>query len=189
VDIQIDRGPFEAALEGIPLHGLACFILEKQGVPPDAELSVSFVTDEAMADLNGRFRGKEGPTDVLAFECDGSEDKVFATGGVSLGQEGEAWPPDGLEDQPPQPVAGDDPLPAPAFLLGDVVIAPDVAQRQSLEYGTSLEEELSLLLVHGILHLCGYDHQEDEEAEAMEARESCLLDAWEAIRKPGESHG
>lgn len=64
--------------------------------------------------------------------------------------------------------------------LGDVVIAPEVAGRQALEYGHTVEEELNLLLVHGVLHLMGYDHEEDEDALAMQARERALLEAWAA---------
>ena len=66
----------------------------------------------------------------------------------------------------------------PVFELGDVIIAPDVASRQMREFGTTFEEEISLLLVHGLLHLCGYDHIEDDEAEVMEKREAEILEAW-----------
>ena len=64
------------------------------------------------------------------------------------------------------------------ILLGDIVIAPAVAWRQSREYGTTFLEELTLLTTHGVLHLLGYDHIEDDEAEVMEARERELREAW-----------
>ena len=64
--------------------------------------------------------------------------------------------------------------------LGDVVIAPEVAEVQAEEYGHTVEEELNLLLVHGVLHLLGYDHEDDADAEAMQARERALLTAWVA---------
>ena len=70
--------------------------------------------------------------------------------------------------------------PGESVTLGDVVIAPEVAERQAAEYGHTIEEELNLLLVHGVLHLLGYDHVADEEAEAMQARERILLQAWVA---------
>jgi probable rRNA maturation factor len=63
-------------------------------------------------------------------------------------------------------------------MLGDVIIAPAVAERQAAEYGHTVEEELNLLIVHGVLHLLGYDHVEDEQAAAMQARERALLEAW-----------
>ena len=62
--------------------------------------------------------------------------------------------------------------------MGDVVIAPEVAEAQAAEYGHTVEEELNLLLVHGVLHLLGYDHEDDDDAEAMQARERALLLAW-----------
>ena len=65
-------------------------------------------------------------------------------------------------------------------LLGDVVIAPEVAEAQAAEYGHTVEEELNLLLVHGVLHLLGYDHADDADAEVMQARERALLLAWAA---------
>ncbi len=60
-------------------------------------------------------------------------------------------------------------------LLGDVVICPSVAARQAEEYGQSFEQEMALLLTHGILHLLGYDHQDDAEAEVMEGHEKEIL--------------
>jgi probable rRNA maturation factor len=73
----------------------------------------------------------------------------------------------------PCPAASDEPI-----AIGDVIIAPDVARRQAAELGTTVEDELDLLLVHGILHLLGYDHESDADAVAMQARERVLLDAW-----------
>ena len=64
-------------------------------------------------------------------------------------------------------------------MLGDVIISIERAKAQAGDHGNSVSAEISLLLVHGILHLLGYDHEEDEEAEAMEAKEKeilCLLD-------------
>lgn len=78
-------------------------------------------------------------------------------------------------DDPCAVVGPDEPV-----AIGDVVIAPDVAVAQAEEYGHTVEEELNLLLVHGILHLLGYDHESDEDAEVMQARERALLEAWSA---------
>lgn len=71
--------------------------------------------------------------------------------------------------------SGDEPI-----ALGDVIIAPSVAEKQAAELGTTIEAELNLLLVHGILHLLGYEHEADEDAAAMQARESVVLDAYVA---------
>lgn len=149
MEIQINFNHAREELEPLPLEELALFVLSHQNKPDNTEVSISFVTDESIAELNAKYRQKEGPTDVLSFECDGCEDDNI-------------------------PSSGD----APVFTLGDVVIAPDVALRQMQEYGTSFEEEISLLMVHGLLHLCGYDHIEDEEAERMESLEAALLESW-----------
>lgn len=145
-------------LSGMPIEGLSLFVLGQEQAPGNAEVSVSFVDDERMAQLNEQFRGKQGPTDVLSFECDGLDDDFDLTIG------------EGAETE--------------VFELGDIIIAPDVAQRQSELYGHSLEGEVSLLLVHGLLHLLGYDHIEDEEAEEMEARERELMGAWAEAGHP-----
>jgi probable rRNA maturation factor len=73
----------------------------------------------------------------------------------------------------PEPVASDEPV-----AIGDVVIAPEVAEKQAAELGSTVESELDLLLVHGVLHLLGYDHEDDAEAAVMQARELVLLTAW-----------
>ena len=64
------------------------------------------------------------------------------------------------------------------FELGDIVIAPDVAEAQAPAYGLPFDREMSLLVTHGLLHLCGYDHMEDDEAKEMESRERELLSAF-----------
>lgn len=147
MDILISYRYREDDLAPLPLEELTRFVLESERRPDATEVSVSFVDDAVIAELNEKYRGKQGPTDVLSFECDGCGDGPDA-------------PEDGV------------------FELGDVIIAPDVAERQTAEFATTFEEEISLLLVHGLLHLCGYDHIVDEEAEVMEAREKELLTAW-----------
>lgn len=136
-------------VDKVDVEGLCAFAMEAESKPDDAEVSVTFVDNDEMARLNRDYRGKEGPTDVLSFECDNLDD-VFA----AARSEGEPYE------------------------LGDIVIAPDVAAAQSNDYGTTIVEEFELLLVHGVLHLCGWDHIEDAEAEAMEAREREILGAW-----------
>jgi probable rRNA maturation factor len=73
----------------------------------------------------------------------------------------------------PEPVDSDEPI-----AIGDVVIAPEIAQSQAVDLGTTVESELDLLLVHGVLHLLGYDHDSDEDAAVMQARERAVLAAW-----------
>jgi probable rRNA maturation factor len=142
---------------------LAEAVLADEGVQLDAELSMLFVDETAIADLNQRFLGKEGPTDVLAFPIDEEppESGRFPdSGGSGPGFTG-------------------DPEEVPT-LLGDVVICPAVAHRNAPEHAGTFEDELALLVVHGVLHLLGLDHIDDDEAEEMEGRERALLAKYHA---------
>ncbi|MHB8329474.1 MAG: rRNA maturation RNase YbeY [Acidimicrobiales bacterium] len=139
---------------------LARHVLEAEGVRDDIEVSLLFVDEPTIAELNERFLGKLGPTDVLAFPID----EEPAPGGRS---------PDEGGTGPGGPVVSeDDDVPV---LLGDVVVCPTVAQRNAADHGVVLDDEVALLVVHGLLHLLGMDHVEDLEAERMESRERELL--------------
>jgi probable rRNA maturation factor len=137
---------------------LAQAVLVDEGVRGEAELSLLFVDEVAIADLNRRFLAKNGPTDVLAFPID--EEPVESGRNPDSGGTGPGFATD-LDEAP--------------VLLGDVVICPAVAARNAPEHAGTYDDELALLVVHGVLHLLGMDHLEDDEAEAMEARERELL--------------
>jgi probable rRNA maturation factor len=142
-------------------QALASAVLLAEGVRGLAELSVLFISEAEITELNQDYMGKTGPTDVLAFPIDAAE--------ADLVQQQQP-PSRGPDKSPPDP--GDMPL-----LLGDVVICPAVAARQAPEHAGSLDDELALLVVHGILHVLGYDHHEPEETAVMRARELALLEA------------
>lgn len=146
---------------------LAEDVLRAEGVRGARELSVLFVDEPTMADLNSKHMGATGPTDVLAFPID---DDAIEPG---------RWP-DGGTTGPDRPPVDLDDLPT---LLGDVVICPAVAARQASEHrgerhDGSLDDEVALLVVHGILHVLGMDHAEPEEAAAMQAKERSLLEQF-----------
>ncbi|MEM9468427.1 MAG: rRNA maturation RNase YbeY [Actinomycetota bacterium] len=111
------------------------------------ECNLLFVDEATIHELNLEHRGKDRPTDVLSFPLDGAE----------------ASHPDDL--------------------IGDIVICPTIAAANAPEHAGqdhhtgSLDDELGLLVVHGVLHLLGFDHEDDDEAEAMEALEQSLLAA------------
>jgi probable rRNA maturation factor len=69
-------------------------------------------------------------------------------------------------------------------VLGDVVVCPSVAQRQAEQRGLAVDDELALLVVHGVLHLLDYDHAEPAEADRMRRRERELLDQFAALDRP-----
>lgn len=140
---------------------LAREVLVAEGVRGEAELSLLFVDEAAIAELNLRFMDAEGPTDVLAFPID---DAVVAGRWPDAGTAG----PDRDDPDP-----GDMPL-----LLGDVVVCPAVARRQAPTHAGSYEDELALLVVHGVLHVLGHDHAEPDETAVMQERERVLLERF-----------
>ncbi len=146
--------------------GLARQVLEARGIKGEAEVSLLFVDEEAIAALNAQFLGKTGPTDVLSFPI---EDEPGPTGrSPDLGGSG----------------PGVSPEQGALMLLGDVVICPAVAARNAVEHEVSFEDEVALLVVHGLLHLLGLDHENEAEAERMEAIERQLLSRFYRV-----SHG
>jgi probable rRNA maturation factor len=127
---------------------IAQTVLEAEGVAPPYEVSLVFTDSETVKQLNRDYRGVDEPTDVLAF--------------YMLPQKGAddsfALPPDGVTR------------------LGEVIISYPQAVAQAEEQGHSPERELALLVIHGILHLLGYDHEEPEEESKMRERERELLE-------------
>ena len=109
------------------------------------ELTLAFVTADDIAELNRDHMDGDGPTDVLAF------------------------PLDALDDGPLDAAASG------PRLLGDVVICPSVAAAQAPEHAGTLDDELALLVVHGCLHVFGYDHAHDDDTARMRHREVELL--------------
>lgn len=118
--------------------------LTAEGAGTRVELGVALVDDDYIHDLNLRFRGRDQPTDVLAFPM--------------------------REEEPAQ--AGEE---GGVFLLGDVVISLPAAVRQAAEYGHGVNRELVRLVVHGTLHLLGYDHEQREDSARMRKREEAVL--------------
>lgn len=111
-------------------------------------LDVIFVDPEMIAELNREHLGQDRPTDVLAFPLDGP---TVGAGGYEPS-----------DDSPPPH-------------LGDVVVCPRVAAEQAPEHAGSIEAELTLLVVHGVLHVLGHDHAEPAETLEMQARERAHL--------------
>jgi probable rRNA maturation factor len=145
---------------------MASFALDQEGVRGDVEFALLFVTEAVMAELNQIHMGHDGPTDVLAFPID---DEMFQVGRS----------PDGGSRRPPTR----DPLHLPGpRLLGDVVVCPAVAATNSTEnagsypgHDGSAQAEIDLLVIHGILHVLGHDHAEDDEKAVMQKAERRLL--------------
>jgi probable rRNA maturation factor len=106
----------------------------------DVNVSVLLTTDTAVRQLNGLFRGKDKPTNVLSF-----------------------------------PAAAEDTPPGAQQLLGDIAVAYGVCAQEAKTEGKTLTAHLSHLVVHGVLHLLGYDHERESEADIMERWERKIL--------------
>lgn len=131
-------------VDGARWAALARRVLEAEGVGGPAELSLSFVDEDTMSQLNQEWMAGEGPTDVLSWAI----------------------------DEPPAAGRGlADPGPEPTVLLGDVVICPAVAGRNAASIHRDIADELALLVVHGVLHVLGDDHADPDQEAAMQARE------------------
>lgn len=121
------------------------------------ELSVRLASDEEVHALNAEWRGKDRPTNVLSFPMAGEQE---------------------LEQSA---AAG------PELMLGDIILARGVCCAEAADKGLPLESHAAHLMVHGTLHLLGYDHMDDESAADMEARETRAL-ARLGIADPYEGH-
>lgn len=152
-DIQVDD-PFADLVDVENLSAVVTDLLVKVGLP-SAGLTIVITDNEAVQTLNRDYRGVDAPTDVLSFAA----------------QEGAETEPV-LADLPPELVA------EMGNYLGDVLIAYPYAAHQAAHYQNSIQAELRLLAVHGVLHLLGYDHATPQEEAAMWARQSEILAAF-----------
>jgi probable rRNA maturation factor len=104
-------------------------------------VNIVLATDADLVDLNSRYLGRDGATDVLSF-----------------------------------PMAGDEHRSAEEQILGEVYISLDRAWQQAKEYQVDLAQEVDRLVIHGLLHLCGYDHEDAQDARRMKAKEEEFLE-------------
>jgi probable rRNA maturation factor len=150
INVTID-GNFEECPEVRWLRSVAERVLTAHSVTSSAELGLVITTQKRVRELNRSYRGVDKPTDVLAFymtsatEETGAEPPSFVT------------PPDGV------------------LHLGEVIISYPQAVLQAKEHQHSLKKEIAILIVHGVLHLLGHDHDKPEPGRRMRAREREIL--------------
>lgn len=137
IDVEIEEEAWTRALPEVEALAMAAAQAALSTAPnaPSAGLAILLADDETVRDLNARFRGKDGPTNVLSFPA-----------------------PENPEGH-----------------LGDIALAYGVCAREAREQGKSIGHHLQHLVAHGVLHLLGYDHMSDDEAEAMEGLERVVL--------------
>lgn len=126
------------------------FVAKQESIEEDAEVSVLIVTNERIQQLNGEYRDKPVPTDVLSFAMEEeTEDDEFHLADFEMPR-----------------------------MLGDIIISIEKAREQANDYGHSFMRELAFLSVHGFLHLLGYDHETEEEERVMFQKQRELLNAY-----------
>jgi len=152
---------------------LAEFVLRSEGVSESVEMSVMFVDETTIADYNQRFLDHVGPTDVLAFPID--EEARPSGRNPDNGGRGPGAPND-PEDDIPQ-------------MLGDVLVCPSYAAREAAQRNIALDDELRLLVVHGTLHLLGFDHADDTERIEMQQKEQQLLNGFALAENAQPANG
>jgi probable rRNA maturation factor len=131
------------------LQKLLQFTLAYEGVDGDVEMSVSFVDDERIHEINKQYRDKDRATDVISFAME-----EMGEGEIEI-------------------IGADFPR-----TLGDIVISIPTTKLQAEEYGHSFKRELGFLAVHGCLHLLGYDHMTEEEEKIMFTKQKDILDQY-----------
>jgi probable rRNA maturation factor len=146
VDVQV-ASDYAGEVSAARLRAVASAVLQFEAWTGSepAELALVLTDDEGIQALNRDFLDIDAPTDVLAFSAQDDDDGPFVAA----------------------PEAGS--------YLGDVIISYPRAVSQAQEHGHSTEQELDLLIVHGVLHLMGYDHADEKEKSAMWARQDAIL--------------
>ena len=139
---------------------LAAFVLDRMRVHPQAELCVTAVDEETIAELNAKWMEKDGPTDVLAFPMDELR-------------------PGKVNEEPEEGVLGD------LVLCPAVAVRQAEEAVSNGQVGYTPVAELDMLTVHGILHLLGYDHAEPDEEREMFQLQARLLQSWRSGRRAG----
>jgi probable rRNA maturation factor len=152
IDTLFDEG-FEDCLDEDLLRKIIEAALKAENAGDSVEMSLLITGQEKIHKLNKEYRGKDKPTDVLSFAM---QDELQSADGEEFSF---IAPPDGIEH------------------LGEIIVSYPQAVIQAEEHEHSVEKEAAILVIHGVLHLLGYDHIEDEEAEEMEAREKIILES------------
>jgi probable rRNA maturation factor len=148
INVHIEQ-KLKVSLNESWFRDIALETFKAEGIASPLEMGLVVTDSETIQQLNKTYRGENEPTDVLAFYMLPHMEQEHEQSFVA--------PPDGIHH------------------LGEVVISYPQAVQQAREQGHSVAQELTLLVVHGVLHLLGYNHEEPEERQHMRARESEIL--------------
>lgn len=132
-------------------------VLDEEKCPYEVQVNVVLTDNEGIREMNRECRKIDRETDVLSFpNVDFEREGVFE---IDEDREADYFDPDSGE-----------------LILGDIMISVDKVKEQAENYGHSLRREFAFLVAHSMLHLCGYDHMEEEEAKVMEAKQRDVLE-------------
>lgn len=162
VDNEVDAA-FEFDIEELA-RKVAAEVLRSENCPFDVQISLLITDDEGIRQMNSEFRSIDSPTDVLSFP------------NIEYETPGDFSVADG--DQRIDIIDPDSGL----VFLGDIVINEKRVREQAAEYGHSEMREFAFLVAHSMLHLCGYDHMEKEEAKVMEEKQENVLNSLNITR-------
>lgn len=137
----------------LEVERLLNFAADKQGIVEHSELSVTFVSNEKIREINREYRHKDAPTDVISFAMEELGEGEVEIAGAGLPR-----------------------------ILGDIIISVPKAKEQAEEYGHPFLRELGFLAVHGFLHLLGYDHMEEDEEKEMFTLQKEILNEYGLTR-------
>ena len=154
INVIIDE-PFQANLDPDWLRRVARRVLTSEKAGDDVEMGLLVTGQERIRELNRDYRHHDEPTDVLAFAMSPEDSPPDSPPFIT--------PPDGLSH------------------LGEVVISYPQSLLQAAEQGHPVPREVATLVIHGVLHLLGYDHQTDQQETAMRARETAILEQVEEV--------
>lgn len=141
MEIMIDKYVDPIVRENC-IYKMVWTILKEENMPEDTEISIVFVNNEKIRELNHQYRGLNRPTNVLSFS---------------------------MVEGMPMPFNN---------ILGDVAISVEYAKKEAEDLGINIEDRIIQLLIHGTLHLVGYDHIRDDDYEKMQEREEFFFKIW-----------
>lgn len=150
IGISIEE-KFRSLVDENHVRKIVRYVLEAEGLTSPYEVSIVLTDSEAVQRLNRDYRGVDEPTDVIAFYMQPQREDTSSF----------VLPPNGITR------------------LGEIIISYPQAVEQAGEQGHSVDKELALLIIHGILHLLGYNHEQPEEEKQMREREQELLGKYQ----------
>lgn len=153
IDFIDETGEIEATAKQL-VENVLQFAAEKENIDEGTELSVTFVDNARIQEINKEYRNKDAATDVISFAMEEMGEDEMEIIGADIPR-----------------------------MLGDIIISIERTREQAAEYGHSFDRELGFLALHGFLHLLGYDHMIESDEKVMFTKQKEILDAYGLSRE------